>query len=284
MGKTWGVGPILVILSVLIGCDAQAPATEQKRQSSQQAPSQTTQVQTPAPVPAAETVLPYLNIKPQPAAVVMPQCQTRPCTKLELNSLHTQDAWLNHWLSQRQAQVIAAQIQLNGKDLSLQQVVNRYVKASAHWKNAAAHHQPYHLNLNTQLGYQKNGYVLVQLQINSVQGETQIKDRVYFFVANRHTQQSVELKHIVAPKQQQTMNQIMQSAYQAWKAQQQTLAISALPEKLTWQTAEWFYDQQGIGLHFRSDEIAPNSPQWDLYLTAEQTRRVLKPDVYQALF
>ena len=43
-------------------------------------------------------VLPYLNIKPQAADIALPFCENKNCIELELQTLNTQDAWLNSGL------------------------------------------------------------------------------------------------------------------------------------------------------------------------------------------
>ena len=45
-----------------------------------------------------------------------------------------------------------------------------------------------------------------------------------------------------------------------------------------------FFDQEGIGLHYRSQEISKDAKQLDIYLTKEQTQQVLKVDIYQNMF
>lgn len=54
--------------------------------------------------------------------------------------------------------------------------------------------------------------------------------------------------------------------------------------KLYWGQADWFFDQEGIGLHYRTHEIVKDGTQLDIYLTKAQTQQVLKADVYTQLF
>lgn len=56
------------------------------------------------------------------------------------------------------------------------------------------------------------------------------------------------------------------------------------PKKLYWGQAEWFFDQEGIGLHYRSHDISKDAKQLDIYLTKEQTQQVLKAEVYRNMF
>lgn len=36
-------------------------------------------------------------------------------------------------------------------------------------------------------------------------------------------------------------------------------------QKLYWGQADWFFDQEGIGLHYRSQEISKDAKQLDIY-------------------
>ena len=60
--------------------------------------------------------------------------------------------------------------------------------------------------------------------------------------------------------------------------------VSRKHQKLYWGQADWFFDQEGIGLHYRSQEISKDAKQLDIYLTKEQTQQVLKVDIYQNMF
>lgn len=229
-----------------------------------------------------EPVLIHLDAVAQMAKVVIPECSGSACVDLKIHSLHSQDTWFNDWVSQAQAQVLLQELGLQTSNLSLQQAVNRYAKASQQWSEQHSSHQPYQLQLMTQLGYQKNGYVLLQIRVDRQQADEQVKDRIYFFIADRNTQKTLKLQHILVQNQTKTMDKILHQYYQKWLQSQQSEL--KLPKKLIWQDAEWFYDTQGIGLHFRSGMLAKQSPQLDIYLTAEQSQRVLKPELYQTLF
>ena len=57
-------------------------------------------------------VLPYLNIKQQAAEIALPFCENKNCIELEVQTLNTQDTWLNSWIAKNQAMVIQDQIGL----------------------------------------------------------------------------------------------------------------------------------------------------------------------------
>ena len=65
---------------------------------------------------------------------------------------------------------------------------------------------------------------------------------------------------------------------------QEPEARKSAPAKLYWGQADWFFDQEGIGLHYRTHEIVKDGTQLDIYLTKAQTQQVLKADVYTQLF
>ena len=47
---------------------------------------------------------------------------------------------------------------------------------------------------------------------------------------------------------------------------------------------DWFFDGEGIGLHYRANEISKDAPQLDIYLTIEQSKQILQPEIYQQMF
>ena len=77
-------------------------------------------------------VLPYLHIQQQPAKIALPFCETKNCIDIDIQTLVTQDQWLNDWMAKTQAMVIQDQIGLK-QNMSLQQAVNAYVKKSDDW-------------------------------------------------------------------------------------------------------------------------------------------------------
>ncbi|MGP4882628.1 hypothetical protein ACTXQV_65410, partial [Klebsiella pneumoniae] len=43
------------------------------------------------------------------------------------------------------------------------------------------------------------------------------------------------------------------------------------PKTLYWGQADWFFDGEGVGLHYQANQITKDAPQLDIYLTTEQT-------------
>jgi hypothetical protein len=237
------------------------------------------------PVPKKELaeVLPYLNIQEQTAQIALPFCETKNCLELEIQTLKTKDSWLNTWIEQKQAQVIQDQIGLK-QQMNLQQAVNAYVKRSDTWQAEFKANHAYELAVYTRIPYQRNQFVLMQVGVDSAQENIKVKERYYFFVADRRTQKNLTALDIIEPKQQAQMDTFVQQAYTQWLKEQNTLARSAAPKKLYWGQADWFFDQEGIGLHYRSNEIVKDGQQLDIYLTKEQTQQVLKADIYPSMF
>lgn len=228
-------------------------------------------------------VLPYLNIQEQDAKIALPFCETKNCIDLSIQTVHTEDAWLNDWIAKSQALVIQDQIGMK-QDMSLQQAINAYVKKSDAWQAEFSKNKAYELSMYTRIAYQRNQYVLMQLGVDSNQEGIKVKERYYFFVADRKKQQAVTLLDVVEPKQQNSMNSIVQEAYQKWLKEQTAEVKQKAPKKLYWGQADWFFDQEGIGLHYRTHEIVADGAQLDIYLTKEQTQQLLKVEVYQHMF
>ena len=228
-------------------------------------------------------VLPYLNIQEQDAKIALPFCETKNCIDVSIQSVHTADAWLNDWINKSQALVIQDQIGLK-QDMSLQQAINAYVKKSDAWQAEFSKNKAYELAMYTRIAYQRNQYVLMQLGVDTNQEGIKVKERYYFFVADRKKQKAVTLLELIDPKQQNTMNNLVQQAYQKWLKEQTTEVKKHAPKKLYWGQADWFFDQEGVGLHYRTHEIVKDGTQLDIYLTKQQTKQILKADAYQHMF
>lgn len=56
------------------------------------------------------------------------------------------------------------------------------------------------------------------------------------------------------------------------------------PKTLYWGQADWFFDGEGVGLHYQANQITKDAPQLDIYLTTEQTKKILQPQVYEQMF
>lgn len=228
-------------------------------------------------------VLPYLNIQEQDAKIALPFCETKNCIDLSIQTVHTEDVWLNDWIAKSQALVIQDQIGMK-QNMSLQQAINAYVKKSDAWQAEFSKNKAYELSMYTRIAYQRNQYVLMQLGVDTNQEGIKVKERYYFFVADRKKQKAVTLLDVIEPKQQNSMNSIVQQAYQKWLKEQTAEVKQKAPKKLYWGQADWFFDQEGIGLHYRTHEIVADGAQLDIYLTKEQTQQLLKVDVYQHMF
>lgn len=269
-----------ILLGSVIGCslllgacdknEKEQPATEQKKSA--------------AVTPEEKAkVLPYLNIQEKSADIALPFCETKNCINLDIQTLKTADAWLNQSIEKQQAKVIQDQIGLK-QDMSLQQAVNAYVKKSDAWQAQLKLNKAYELSLYTRIPYQRNQFVLMQIGVDSTQENIRVNERYYFFVADRLQQKILSPLDIINPEQQLQMDQIVQQAYQKWLKDNNAEVQQKAPKKLYWGQADWFFDQEGIGLHYRSQEISKDAKQLDIYLTKEQTQQVLKVDIYQNMF
>ena len=228
-------------------------------------------------------VLPYLNIKQQAAEIALPFCENKNCIELEVQTLNTQDAWLNSWIAKNQAMVIQDQIGLK-QNMNLQQAVDAYVKKSDAWQAQLDQNKAYELAMYTRMAYQRNQYVLLQVGVDSKQEGTQVKERYYFFVADRKQQKALSVLDVIDAKQQTRMNTFVQQAYQDWLKTQSSDVQKAAPLKLYWGQADWFFDDQGLGLHYRTHEIVKDGTQLDIYLSKAQTQQVLKAEIYPSMF
>ncbi len=68
------------------------------------------------------------------------------------------------------------------------------------------------------------------------------------------------------------MHQIVQTAYQDW-LKKQSADVKNAPKTLYWGQADWFFDGEGVGLHYQANQITKDAPQLDIYLTTEQTKK-----------
>ncbi|WP_180177076.1 hypothetical protein [Acinetobacter sp. YH12039] len=228
-------------------------------------------------------VLPYLNIQEQAAKIAKPFCENKSCIDLEIQTIQTVDTWLNGWIEKNQASVVQNQIALK-QNMNLQQAVDAYVKKSDAWQAEFKTNKAYELAMYTRVPYQRNQYVLLQIGVDTKQENITVKERYYFFVADRRAKKNLKPLDIIDAKQQQNMDAIVQQAYSKWLDEQDVDVKKSAPKKLYWGQADWFFDQEGVGLHYRTDEIIKDSTQLDIYLSKAQTQQVLKADVYQHMF
>lgn len=228
-------------------------------------------------------VLPFLNLQEVKADYALPFCEKKNCIDVDIQTIKTQDAWLNEWIAKSQAKVIQDQIDLK-KDLSLQQAINAYVKKSDEWQDKYSKNRAYELHLHTRIASQRNQYVLLQLGLDTKQEELTIKDRYYFFVADRKLHKSLSLLDVLKKDQQTAMHQMVQVAYQDWLKKQTVEIKKEAPKTLFWGQADWFFDGEGIGLHYQANQITKEAPQLDIYLSTEQTKKILQPEVYEQMF
>lgn len=228
-------------------------------------------------------VLPFLNLQQVKADYALPFCEKKNCIDVDIQTIKTQDAWINDWIAKSQTKVIQDQIDLK-KDLSLQQAINAYVKKSDEWQDKYSKNRAYELHLYTRIASQRNQYVLLQLGLDTKQEELTIKDRYYFFVADRKLHKSLSLLDVLKKDQQTAMHQMVQVAYQDWLKKQTVEIKKEAPKTLYWGQADWFFDGEGIGLHYQANQITKEAPQLDIYLSTEQTKKILQPEVYEQMF
>ena len=232
---------------------------------------------------AKAEVLPVLNMQESKAVYALPFCEQKNCIDVDIRTIKTQDTWLNGWIANNQAYVIQQQIQLNQK-MTLQQAINAYVAKSDAWREKYSNNKAYALYLDSRIASQRNQYVLLQLTVDTQQEELVVKDRAYFFVADRKLQKHLSVLDVIQKKQQTAMHALVQTQYQKWIEQQSTELKKQLPETLYWGQADWFFDGEGIGLHYRANEISKDAPQLDIYFTTAQSKQILQADIYQQMF
>lgn len=231
---------------------------------------------------ANEPLLP-LKLQTQDAKFALPFCEKKNCINVQIQSIQTQDPWLNRWIESKQALVLQDQIGLEQK-LSLQAAVNAYVKKSDAWQAELKANRAYELGMSTRIAAQRGQYVLLQLGVDAKQEELTIKDRYYFYVADRRQQKQLRLLDLIEPSKRNAMHSIVQQGYQDWLKKQSKDVRFEAPKVLYWGQADWFFDSEGIGVHYRGQEISEDAPQLDIYLSQSQTREVLLPAVYQQMF
>ena len=254
---------ILFLAILLTACH---PATQQENKQEQ-----------------TKTELPFLTLKSQSAQYAVPFCEKKDCIDIDIQTIYTQDTWLNSWIEKQQSKIIQAQIDLK-QNLTLQQAIDAYVKKSDAWQQEFSQNHAYQLHLTTRIASQRQQYVLLQLTTNTKQAEVEIKDRQYFAVADRLNHKTLTLLDMIIPQQQQVLDQIIQEHYQTWLLQQSALVQEKAPKKLYWGQADWFFDGEGVGVHYRTNEITQDSQQLDIYLNHQQTQHVLKPQIFEAMF
>lgn len=228
-------------------------------------------------------ILPYLNIQEAQADYALPFCEKKNCIEIDIQTIKTQDTWLNQWIANNQSHVIQAQID-SKQNMTLQQAINAFVKKSDAWQEEFPKNKAFELHMQTRMASQRNQYVLLQVSINTLQADVTIKERQYFFVADRKLKKGLIILDVISPNQQNQLNTWVQEKYAEWLAKQDTDVKKHAPKKLYWGQADWFFDGEGVGLHYRANEIVEDATQLDIYLSKEQTQKILKPEVFQKMF
>ena len=269
-----GKGLILISTLLLVACDSKQD--QSKKNSQEQAVSEPIQVENP-------DVLPYLDMQETKADYALPFCEKKNCIEIEIQTIKTQDTWLNKWIETHQAWVIQNQVGLN-QEMTLQQAVNAYIKKSDAWEAEFPKNKAYELHMQTRIASQRNQYVLLQVSVDTKQAEVSVKARQYLYVADRKLKKNLTILDVIQPQKQNALNNLIQQKYQEWLDQQDMLVKKSAPKKLFWGQSDWFFDGEGIGLHYRAGEISEDAPQFDIYLNKAQTQQMLKPDVFQKMF
>ena len=269
-----GKGLILISTLLLVACDSKQD--QSKKNSQEQAVSEPIQVENP-------DVLPYLDMQETKADYALPFCEKKNCIEIEIQTIKTQDTWLNKWIETHQAWVIQNQVGLN-QEMTLQQAVNAYIKKSDAWEAEFPKNKAYELHMQTRIASQRNEYVLLQVSVDTKQAEVSVKARQYLYVADRKLKKNLTILDVIQPQKQNALNNLIQQKYQEWLDQQDMLVKKSAPKKLFWGQSDWFFDGEGIWLHYRAGEISEDAPQFDIYLDKAQTQQMLKPDVFQKMF
>ena len=269
-----GKGLILISTLLLVACDSKQD--QSKKNAQEQAVSEPIQVENP-------DVLPYLDMQETKADYALPFCEKKNCIEIEIQTIKTQDTWLNKWIETHQAWVIQNQVGLN-QEMTLQQAVNAYIKKSDAWEAEFPKNKAYELHMQTRIASQRNQYVLLQVSVDTKQADVSVKARQYLYVADRKLKKNLTILDVIQPQKQNALNNLIQQKYQEWLDQQDMLVKKSAPKKLFWGQSDWFFDGEGIGLHYRAGEISEDAPQFDIYLDKAQTQQMLKPDVFQKMF
>lgn len=66
---------------------------------------------------------------------------------------------------------------------------------------------------------------------------------------------------------------MVQVAYQDW-LKSRLLKLKRSTKTLYWGQADWFFDGEGVGLHYQANQITKEAPQLDIYLSKEQTKNI----------
>lgn len=262
---------VAIGLYALVACDAnnqQVELTEQQKQIAQQEQAE---------------VLPFLNIQEINANLNVPSCGNKKCIELDIQTITTQDPWLNEWIAGRQSKVISDQIR-SEKSKSLQEAVNAYAKASQKWQKEFIKNKAYELQMDTKIALQRNQYVLLQVIVNTEQAGIKVKDRGYFYVADRKLKKNLSVLDVVEPKKKRLLNEIVNTQYTQWLSDQKLDPKKIMPKKISWEQHDWFFDNEGIGIHFRAGEIAKDASQLDIFLSKAQTQQVLRPKIFERMF
>lgn len=178
--------------------------------------------------------------------------------------------------------------------LSLQRAVNEFVQRSDAWRetqlaeNKHAKPQAWSMYLKPRVAMQQNELALLIINSSYQLGEGSIPERQYFYVVDRKAQQQLRLYDVINENQRVAFSNFLQTQYQAWQAKQSTAIQSKLPAKIYWANQDWFFDEQGIAIYYRFDDLCKQCEEiqgedFTIYLNLTQSQQWFKAGLRKQL-
>lgn len=224
---------------------------------------------------------PVLIAVPQSADYGLPFCEKQYCLDVEIFGLKSQDEWFNHYVDQQIANLIRLQLQLEQK-LSLQKAVNEFVRLSDEWQEEKKN-QPWSVLIQTRVATQHHEITLLQIQTEYTLGDLEVPEKIYYFVVDRKKQEGIKLYDVIKDNMREEFGSFLQTEYQKWLETQPNK--DKFTEKIYWANQDWFFDDQGVAVYYRSADLSTTTTDDNLtiYLPKAQTKKWLKINYFDQL-
>ena len=195
---------------------------------------------------------PVLIATPQSASYGLPFCEKQYCIDVEIFSFKSEDTWFNQLVDQKIADLIRQQLGIAQK-LSLQVAVNEFVKRSDQWQETQEH-QPWSVYIQPRVVAQQGEITVTQIQTEYKLGDQIIPQQFYYFVVDRKNQHVFKLYDMVEQDKRVEFGLYIQQEYEKWRETQENK--QQLKPQIYWANQDWFFDDQGIGIYYQSQQLA----------------------------
>lgn len=217
---------------------------------------------------------PVLIATPESADYGLPFCEKQYCIDVEIFSFNSEDKWFNQLVNQQIADLIRQQLGIDQK-LSLQLAVDEFVRRSDQWQETKEN-EPWSVYIQPRVVLQQGEIAVTQIQTEYTLGDKSIPQQFYYTVADRKEQKLFKLYDMVEETKRVEFGLYIQQQYEQWREQSEYK--QQLKAQIYWANQDWFFDDEGIGIYYRGQDLAENAEEsidenFTIYLDLEMVNQ-----------